>query len=197
MKRFLRMSAAAAIAVMAVLFVHMLWQRYACNLEEADTKRRVERLYLDPESISSRMAAHDLLARVTDCIAIEPADVGQYMLRAALLRILQRPDDAVADYRHALTIDRRAELYMNIGEAEIESGHKEEAVDAFTLAALTQWSFLAEIPEPQRDHVSAEVTPLRDAFFGGRPTPKMFHQLQEQIVTGGKSPSRHASGTAD
>jgi tetratricopeptide (TPR) repeat protein len=197
MKRVLRISAAAAIAVMAVLFVHRLWQRYACNLEEADTKRRVERLYLDPESIASHMAAHALVARVTGCIEIEPAGVGQYMLRAALFRILQRPDDAVADYRHALTIDRRAELYMNIGDAEMESGHQEEAVDAFTLAALTQWSFLAEIPEPQRDRVSAAVTPLRDAFFGGRPIPGMFHEFQERIVTGGKGPSHHPSGTAD
>jgi hypothetical protein len=187
MTRFLRVAAAVVIAVTTVLFIHRLWQRNECNIEEAETKRRVERLDLRSESVSSRIAARDLVTRVSHCIAIEPTNVGQYMLRAALFRILKRPDDAVADYRCALTVDRRSELYLNLGEAELESGRQVEAVDTLTVAALTNWVFLSEIPQPQRDLVEATVAPLREALYAGRPPPGVFDELHERIATGSKT----------
>jgi tetratricopeptide (TPR) repeat protein len=184
----LRMTAALVIAVTATLFVHWVWQRQLCNLEQAEIRSRIEQLTLNPESISSRIAARDLVARVTNCIAIEPVNVGLYMLRAALFRLLERPDDAVADYKRALRIDRRAELYLNIGDTELASGHLREALDAFILTAFTQWPYISEVPESQQATVVATVVPLREAIQQRKPMPALFHELHQRIVAGYNTP---------
>jgi hypothetical protein len=190
MKWALRTLAGAVIATTS-LFVHHLWERQTWNVAEAEMTSRVEKLVLRPDAISTRIAARDLVPRATECIAGDPASVRPYMLRASLFRLLARPNDAVADYRSALRFDRRAELFFNIGEAELEAGHPKEAYNAFLLTAFADWTYISEIPEPQSSLVLAALDPMRKTLRDRRPAPALFYQLQERIAAEGtgRSPS--------
>jgi tetratricopeptide (TPR) repeat protein len=178
-----RIVASALIAAAAVFLLARLWQHQECNVQEEEARRRVEVLTLHPEQISSRIAARELLERMSDCSRKLPADVSELMLRAALLQILGRTTDAIAVYRQALKLDRRSELYMDLAEAEAEAGHQTEAVDAFTLAALTNWPFFSETPEPERDMVGDIIIPLRKTLFAKGPHPQALDRLHDRIVT--------------
>lgn len=62
-------------------------------------------------------------------------DVRLYVLMAGNESIAGRHDAAVHEYERALTIDRRPEIYIEMGNELIQLGRTDDAVESFVTAA--------------------------------------------------------------
>jgi Tfp pilus assembly protein PilF len=130
----------------------------------------------------SRIIARQTIEEMTPCIEHAPANITPYMIRAAALRMLGRPAEAGMDYRRALRIDRRAELYFNLGLTELEAGREEQAADALTTAVLLFYPYIDEIPQPMQERVRLAVTPVLTMIQRHQATPEAMAQLRARMT---------------
>ena len=130
-----RLLVSAAVLVAAFwLAYRFCWVPYRCNNQIGSAVTLTEKVWLRSGQMSATIAARRLIAEMTDCLQSYP-DVGAYMVAAANLRIVGRMDDALRLYRRALSLDRRPEIYLQIGNTQMEIGNHAEAVRYYTLAA--------------------------------------------------------------
>jgi tetratricopeptide (TPR) repeat protein len=87
-----------------------------------------------------------------------PLDVNVYMLEGANFQIMQQLDRASAAYEKALRIDRRPEIYFNLGVVQLELKDREKARANFISAVTFAPTMLEEIPDITiREEVKAEI----------------------------------------
>src|SRR2546430_5449981 len=128
MVRLLRVALALCIVAVASYAVYRLcYLPWVCNIRQMHAERVVSRLFDVNDQVAARIAARQTVETLDPCISFCPTEVNQLMIRAAALRMLGRPDEAILDYRRALHVDRRAELFLNLGQAELEAGHDDSA----------------------------------------------------------------------
>ncbi len=182
MNRSARLLAALAIALTAPWAVYRLcYLRYRCNLLEAQAERRITALFERSEEMRARIAAREVLETMDRCLPCSPTSLNNYMARAAALRMLGRPAEAAEQYRIALRIDRRSELFLNAGLSELEAGHQQQAEDALITAALVFYSYLEVIPAPMKYQVSAVVDPIYQTIQQHRAPPSMMKELFDRV----------------
>jgi tetratricopeptide (TPR) repeat protein len=109
---------------------------YRCNLVKSAQTVAIERVYQNGPGPSARMAARGSLAALQPCTFPTCRDVGSDMLIAAAYRLLGRNDEAIRAYRHALTLDRRPEIYANLAVVELAAGDRNAARADFMRASL-------------------------------------------------------------
>ncbi|HEX2060537.1 MAG TPA: hypothetical protein VHK90_07340 [Thermoanaerobaculia bacterium] len=121
---------AAALAAIYRLVV-VPWR---CNNVEGIVWRDLDLVWekREEDPWRARIVAERSLASMGNCVAACPTDVNLQMLAGSSLRILGRSSAAIAAYRTALQYDRRPELYMALGAAQLEAGApREQAVASF------------------------------------------------------------------
>lgn len=119
---------------------------YQCNI----FKRAAEAAVTSVESLNSPVqrgafARHNL-EQSMEWIARCPDDLELYMIAAGSLRELGRSDQAIPMYEHALKLDRRPEIYLNLGETQMESGQVAEAIPNLAAAVLFDPNLLPDVP---------------------------------------------------
>jgi tetratricopeptide (TPR) repeat protein len=176
-----RVIASILIAAGAVWGAAHCYQRYSCNLREAAAQETLMKLFAIPDQVTSRIAARTTIEETTRCLQHAPASIGHYMLRAAALRMLGRYPEAAMDYRRALRIDRRAELYFNLGLTELDAGRTEQAADALTTAVFLFYPYVDEIPQPMQDRVRAAVTPTVTMIQRRRAPASVVQELGARV----------------
>jgi tetratricopeptide (TPR) repeat protein len=118
------------IAIVALwVFVFVPWQ---CS----HVKRQSEYVILSLErmgnpSYTGIARARQISARVQRCLVYMPDDLDLRFEAAASSLVLGSTDAAIEQYREALKIDRRPEIYLNLGTALYNSGRRQEAAVAF------------------------------------------------------------------
>jgi tetratricopeptide (TPR) repeat protein len=139
MKRFV--IPAAALLAAPWLIYHLCYLPYRCNRQVGIAKAQTERAWERSGEIDAAIMARNLVAQMRGCVEQMPGCLGcypepvvAYMIIGANLRILKLPDQALAAYRQALAIDRRPELYLQMGNSLMEAGNREAALRYFTLA---------------------------------------------------------------
>ena len=182
MNRALRVIASIGIAVAAGWAVHGLYLRHVCNIREMQAERLVMKLFDINDEITARIAARDTVESMNRCIPCAPMDVNQYMIRGAALRMLGRPEEAALDYRRALHVDRRVELFLNLGQAEMEAGHDDAAADALITAVYLVYSYVDDLPQPMQDRVRRAVTPTYLMIQQGRAPHAVLEQLRDRVA---------------
>jgi tetratricopeptide (TPR) repeat protein len=183
MNRGARLAAAAAIALVSAIAVYRLcYQRYRCNIDEAQAERRINALFAQAESPSARLAARQIAETMDHCIECSPTDVSHYMARAAALRMLSRPAEAAKEYRRALEVDRRAELFLNAGLTELEAGREPQAEDALITAMLVYYSDYDLMPAPIKFRVVVVVNPIYAEIQQHRATPATLRELFNRVA---------------
>lgn len=184
MRRGLRAAAAVVIAAAAAwLVVHVCYYPWICNNEKATAHRTLERLYAHSDEVTARIAARRVIETMDRCIATNPADVGQSMIRGAALRMLGRPGEAADEYRRALRYDRRPELYLNLGLSHLESGNEDAAVNQLVLASLTFRPYLFDLTGSVHDRVAAVVDPLLAEIEAKRVKPERLRDLSHSLAS--------------
>jgi tetratricopeptide (TPR) repeat protein len=69
--------------------------------------------------------------QINECIHHLPHDLDLRMEAAACALFLGQRDEAIRQYREALKIDQRPEIYLNLGNTLYNVGRREEAIEAF------------------------------------------------------------------
>jgi tetratricopeptide (TPR) repeat protein len=181
MKQLARGIASIVIAAAAVWGASLCYRRYDCNLREARSQETLMRLFNLPGQATSRIVARQTIDETSRCLHHAPTNIGLYMIRAAALRMLGRYDEASMDYRRALRLDRRAELYFNLGLTELDAGREEKAADALTTAVFLFYPYADDIPEPMQDRVRAAVTPALTMIQRRSAPPAVLQELRARV----------------
>lgn len=128
------------VGTTAACIVRYCWIPYRCGAKKAGLERLTIAAMESPSSYVARKRASQILAEVERCLNHVPTDLDLQMIAAANYRILERPDVAIAIYRRTIRMNRRPEIYWNLGRSYYEAGRENEAF---------QWMLLGVSFAPQ------------------------------------------------
>jgi tetratricopeptide (TPR) repeat protein len=145
MTRVKRVAIAAVIVLSALAIHRLVWVPLRCDIEaRALEERTVDAL--SRTDGTKMILARETLERAGKASEQCGEDLHLYMIRGASLRILRRSEEAEAMFREALRIDRRPEIYLQLGLAQVESGKDTEAVESFRTAVEFQPIIMEQVP---------------------------------------------------
>jgi tetratricopeptide (TPR) repeat protein len=125
----------------------MAWVPYVCNITIRTVEARTGELFKARMPDFQRAAAarenHRLLSTCDDCIG-DNANV--HLLAASNWSVRGDNEMAVREYTDALRYDRRPELYFNLGMAQLDREHFDDAVRSLETAGFVQFSSIDDIP---------------------------------------------------
>lgn len=132
--------AAAAALALKVLVAEPV----RCNAMEKRVAGITTDVFLHPEHVETwrlPLIARESLQQIATCL--EPCTISPrlLMLSAANYRVMHEWEDAEEDYERALTLDRRPEIYMNLGLVELEQGKREDAIRHLVMAGRSGYLF--------------------------------------------------------
>jgi tetratricopeptide (TPR) repeat protein len=105
----------------------------------------------------------NVLTRLADCDRTTHSRARVLATRADALRVHGDLASAIADYRHSLAIDRRPEVYLSLGLAQLDAYDRAGALDSLERACTFDPARLSRIPY---DEVRAEVRQRLVAKYG-------------------------------
>jgi tetratricopeptide (TPR) repeat protein len=148
-------TAAAAVAGLCAIYVVSIaplrCNRQLRQLEEATT------LTLRSPAQIAAPAARETLEKTGSLLGHCRNRLPLLMVRAANLRALGRREEAAAAYREALVIEKRPEIYFQLGTTLFEDGRVQDSVEEYARACRFQPSLLSEVPQPVRDEVESRL----------------------------------------
>ena len=155
-----RTLALAAVWLATIYALVILERTWKCNLVQREVESSTLRLAVAlPDNPGVSRIARRNLELLGECRIFCTTSADWYMASAANERLLGRNADAVAKYERALAYDRRPEIYLNMGLAQLAAGQQVEGVRTLVLACIYNPEYLDEIS----DH-NAEVRQARDEY---------------------------------
>ncbi|MEO8381359.1 MAG: hypothetical protein ABI779_16995 [Acidobacteriota bacterium] len=143
----------AAVIATSILcgwaFVHWVYNPLACNAAITDLTRRTALITDSPGDYQRIARARRNIEALHELRAMCPMDVRVPMLLAANEEALGRLDDAVRSYRDALNTGPRPEIQAALGDALIQLGRTEEAVEQYVTAARFNPNMLELLPSEE------------------------------------------------
>lgn len=118
---------------------------YDCNIFERSAESSMM-VADDASGLRGAELARRNLEQSSAWIERCPHDVDLYMIAAASLRELGRSDAATQMYERSLTLDRRPEIYLNLGQAQAEAGRTAEAIPNLAAAVRFDPALINEVP---------------------------------------------------
>lgn len=135
---------------------------YRCNLVEKSRNSATESAFRRAGSTEARILARENIDALLHCVEPGCHDVSLDMLLAANYRLLGQYQTAIASYQHALLLDQRPEIYMNLGSTEIAAGDRESARQHMLQAALFNVYMVAHIQDGvMRQEIVKKLIELR------------------------------------
>ena len=122
---------------------------YAATIGAAELDARGQR-----RDASTLQLAGRLRTSLRDCDCVSPPDARIFLTRGGAAEVLGQPGVAIGDYRRALAIDHRPELYFNLGLAQLDALDRAGAIDSLVAACAFDPARLADIPY---DEIRAET----------------------------------------
>ncbi len=99
-------------------------------------------------------AARSAQSSLSACECLAGSDFKLMYVRGTALRYLGDPAGAIAAYHRALAVDRRPEIYLSLGFAQLEALDRPAAIESFAAAGAFSPARLEAIPY---DDVRTEV----------------------------------------
>jgi tetratricopeptide (TPR) repeat protein len=135
---------------------------YRCNRIKKAYIRSTELAYNNMGTPEGSLQARQNLAALSACMGLPCRDVSLDMIAAANDRVLGRNDEAVNQYRHALRLDRRPELFANLAMAENAAGDRAAALkDALRAGLFSPWTVRSIEDGQLRQEVVRQLIALR------------------------------------
>jgi tetratricopeptide (TPR) repeat protein len=158
--------AAAALIVAAALFGvdRVAIVPFRCNLLTHRVQLRTERIAAAGE-LSAKSVARQNLEELAACEAPCRYDTNFLLAKAANQLVLQDLAGAAASYQQALAVDRRPEIYLNLGLTQLDLLQTSEAVETLMEGARFNFSVNGEVPEPVRSTIAQRITTERAAIL--------------------------------
>jgi tetratricopeptide (TPR) repeat protein len=140
----------AALLVLAVATRYALdrWALTPLRCIRAATAGGVE---LDAASTQrsdyrTQLLAHRVRAELEGCDCVNPPEVAIPFARGAAAELTGDPHSAIAEYKRSLLIDRRPEIYLRLGLAQLAVLDHSEAIENLARACAFNPRLLSEIP---------------------------------------------------
>lgn len=146
---------ALMLLALALLAQSLRWHR---RLQAGELVRQVQLLSLrvaasNPGALQ-RLMPYDLEA-LRRAAAEDPALVEVGLSRGSLYLLLQRPQEAAAEYLRAIALEPHPEIYLHLGDALLASGHPGEAARSYRRAVLLDPWLRPSIPAGILDRAPA------------------------------------------
>lgn len=146
-----------AVGVVASLALYrFVWLPVQCNFVEGRIRGATESV-LDEPPMRRHIRARANLAEIERLPLYCRRGAEAQMVIAANYRILGRYDDAISAYISALDVEKRPEIYLQLGLTQIMDGRTSEAIRNLATAVRFHPPLIDEIPESLRAPVNAEV----------------------------------------
>lgn len=142
----IRRFAVVAIIVMTAVSLHYaVWLPLVCEMR---VTRALDALddAADRGDVVKRAAAAYAESSVRDCGWLQPADVKLAYVRGTAHRYRGEPKKAIDEYINALGIDRRPEIYIDLGIAQLDALNRDAAIASFVTAGTFAPKMLDRIP---------------------------------------------------
>ncbi len=144
MKRLLRVGLSLLIIAAAgfALYRECLipWR---CNQQKKLAETMIVRLTNYGGTVTTPIEARRLVEMIDQCLLRRPEDVDLWVEKAALLRLVERHDEAIAAYQKALSMEKRPEIYAYLGITQAKAGQREEAIASLVTAARFSPNYLS------------------------------------------------------
>ena len=118
----------------------------------------------DGDAIARHIAAESAHAMLAGCGSFECGDFQLAYARGLADAFAGDPFGAIAAYRSALSIDRRPEIYIDLGRAQLDAHDRRAAMKSFATAGTFSPAILERIPD---DSLRQEVVREINETHGG------------------------------
>lgn len=125
---------AAAVVLAAWSLVRWSWEPNRCNAELSALEGETIRAENTTDPYVRLVRARRNLERLNGLRRPCANEVRTPVLLAANEELVGRIEDAERDYLEALRIEHRPEIYMALGNVQIQLGKVDAAVDSYTMA---------------------------------------------------------------
>ena len=124
-----------------------------CQLVVKRTEDRTREVMAARPGFRAVLARENIRA-LRRCEGRYPPDINLFMLLGANYQLAEEWEQAAEAYASALRIDRRPEIYINLGVTLLQLNEEQKAIDAFVTACAFAPQMLEEVPMgPVRDKV--------------------------------------------
>jgi hypothetical protein len=131
---------------------------YRCNVQLKRLERQTGATLSNIGSSGARVGAREILEQLDSMppCCHDSAEFG--MIEGANQRVMGKSAEAVATFKRVLTRERRPEVFLNLGYAELENGEPDAAIGHFVTAVRFDPFTIADMPESEtRRQVEAQV----------------------------------------
>lgn len=122
----------ALVAASFSLAYRFGWERYRINILKRQIENRTVAAIEGSPSLRARRIAAENIRAASAALERFPSDLDLHLELAANYRLTGDLKRAERTYRRALRISRRPEVFLNLGEVELQLGDFEGATEAFT-----------------------------------------------------------------
>lgn len=180
--RPLRIALAVVIAIAAAwaIYAHC-WLRQVCNVEENRLEYLTLKYYELADDPGVRIEARKSADRLRMWTAKFPENVNLHLILAAVYRMIDNQDAALAEYRTALRFDRRPEIYRSLGDVELATGKIEAARDTLFTACLLKSDAYSEFPEPYHTELYMRTNAVYQKLIAHTMTDADKRALRERM----------------
>ena len=134
-------------------FYEWCYVPYECNRFKRATEASMIAVQNIDEPLRRAMIARRNLEGARNWIARCPHDLDLYMIAGGSFRQLGLSAEAIPLYQKALTLDRRPEVYLNLGQSQAEAGRQVEAIPNLAAAVKFDSSLMTEVPASLQEEV--------------------------------------------
>jgi hypothetical protein len=160
MKSILRIAATLLIAAAAGAAIHrVVVVRHRCNRELKGVERRMEIANHLTDSFRVASITRSNIDLLEPCAAAIPHQIDFPMLIGSNYWLRGDHPAARSAYRHALEVDRRPEIYLDLGLVELEMGDPRAPADLEAACLFNQFMIYA-VPEPLHGKIQEKFDAL-------------------------------------
>jgi tetratricopeptide (TPR) repeat protein len=154
-----------AVAAMLLLALeHTVLMPLRREHAKARARQRLERAIRTNNPVVITRMARATLADLDGYRFPFSTDAETQIDRAAAYMLLENYPAAIREYQQALRLDKRPEIYLNLGEALMATGQAEAAVQALTRAVLFDRVLLNQISDGlSRQRVETQLAAIQGA----------------------------------
>lgn len=140
-----RIVTALVVLASAVPIRYLVVEPWNANIVKKSVEQNIARVVASTDATRTAPICRDNIAALDRAEKALPADVELYAFEAANYRLLRQYSAAEQNYRHALSLQERPELYIYLAETLVLSNRSAEAIEAYAEAVRFDRAHLREL----------------------------------------------------
>lgn len=155
-RRWTRIVVTLISVIAAALILKLGVQPLRCDIELRALEERTLQAMNDPGHLAAPLA-RETIERADAALAHCRKQLEFLMVKGANQRILNRREDAVETYKRAAALEKRPEIFFQLGATLFEAGRSLDAIEPFAQACRFQPSLLDQVPQSIRSDIESRI----------------------------------------